>query len=293
MANPILNNIPAYVDETKEELIAKAVLGGNTAKMLNLMVGVKTPTALHLLDTDVTLQDGTSCGFNAVGDQTISQRVLTPAILKVNMEYCEKNFLGTYAAHQLRIAAGSETLPYEQKFIDEVVKSVNAKVESLLFSGDSDNGAEFDGLIKILNADGAEKVQRKSTVYETVKAVYAALPETELLKNDTVIMVSPSDFRTFIQELVAANLYHFEPSDKSGEYMLPGTDCKVISVAGLAGTDTIIAGSLSGIYYGTDMSGDEEKFDFWYSKDDQIFKLAIEFVAGVQVAYPDMYVIAQ
>lgn len=163
----------------------------------------------------------------------------------------------------------------------------------MVFSGDSSNGAEFDGLIKILNADGAIAVQRKSTVYETVKAVYSALPETELLKGDTVIMVSPSDFRTFVQELVAANLYHFEPSDKSGEYMLPGTDCKVISVAGLAGTNTIIAGSLSGIYYGTDMSADEEKFDFWYSKDDQIFKLAIEFVAGVQVAYPDMYCIAQ
>lgn len=294
MANPILNNIPAYVDETKEELIAKAVLGGDTAKKLNLMVGVKTPTALHLLDTDVKLQDGKSCGFNALGDQTISQRVLIPAILKVNMEYCEKNFLNTYAAHQLRIAAGSETLPYEQKFIEEVVKSVNAKLEAMIFQGDKNtNPEEFDGLIKILTNDGGIAVNRKSTVYETVKDVYANIPETELLKEDTVIMVSPADFRTFIQELVAANLYHFEPSDKSGEYMLPGTNCKVVSVAGLSGTTAIIAGSLSGIYYGTDMADDQEKFDFWYSKDDQVFKLAIEFVAGVQIAYPDLYVIAQ
>ena len=35
------------------------------------------------------------------------------------------------------------------------------------------------------------------------------------------------------------------------------------------------------------MTNDQEKFDFWYSKDKQTFKLAIEFTAGVQVAYPE------
>ena len=40
------------------------------------------------------------------------------------------------------------------------------------------------------------------------------------------------------------------------------------------------------------MAGDEEVYDFWYSKDDRVFKLAIEFAMGIQVAYPDEVVIA-
>lgn len=290
MANPILSGIPAYVDQTKEELISKAVLGGDSAKLFNLMVGVKGATALHLLATDVTLQDGKSCGFNAVGDQTITERQLVPATLKVNMEYCEKDFLGSYAAHNLRLAAGQETLPYEEKFIDEVIKAVNAKIEKMVFQGDTDNGAEFDGLIKILTGS-AKSASTGATNWETVKNVYAAIPETEIAKDDCVIMVAPAFFRGLVQELIAANLYHYNENDGNGEIYLPGTNCKVMSRTGLAGTDHIIAGSLSNIFYGTDMEGDEEKFDFWYSKDDQLFKLNILFSAGVQVAYPDLMVL--
>ena len=290
MANPILSGIPAYVDQTKEELISKAVLGGDSAKLFNLMVGVKGETELHLLATDVTIQDGKSCGFSAAGTQTITARKLKPAVLKVNMEYCEKDFLGSYAAHNLRLAAGQETLPYEEKFIGEVINAVNAKVEKMVFQGSTDNGAEFDGLIKILTGT-AVSASAGSTKWETVKNVYSAIPETEISKDDCVIMVSPAFFRGLVQELIAANLYHYNENDASGEIYLPGTNCKIMSRNGLAGTERIIAGSLSNIFYGTDMSGDEEVFDFWYSKDAQLFKLNILFSAGVQVAYPDLMVL--
>ena len=39
------------------------------------------------------------------------------------------------------------------------------------------------------------------------------------------------------------------------------------------------------------MEGDDEKFDLWYSKDNQEFRLAINFNAGVQVAFPDEIVL--
>lgn len=293
MANAIkLNNIPDYVNETREELIAKTVLGGNSQGMFNLMTGVTGPTDLHLLATDVTLQDGTTCGFTPAGDQTISKRTLTPAVLKVNMEYCEKVFLNTYASHNLKLAAGKEVLPYEQKFIGEVVANVNDAVEKMIYNGDSDNTAECDGLIKILKADGAIEVDRKTTVYETLKEVYASMPEEVIVKNDAVILVSPSDFRAFVQEIVAGNMFHYDANDNAGSYYLPGTNVKVISVNGLAGTDTIIAGALSNIFVGVDLANDKEVFDFWWSVDDRVWKLAIEFAIGVQVAYPSEIVIA-
>lgn len=39
------------------------------------------------------------------------------------------------------------------------------------------------------------------------------------------------------------------------------------------------------------MEGDEEKFDLWYSKDNQEYRLAINFVVGVQIAFPNEAVI--
>lgn len=288
--NPVVKTLPDYVEENVLPLIAKSVLGAKSASLFNLQTGVKGPTKLNLINTDVVFQDASTCGFTPEGSTTLSQRQLTPAYLKVNVEWCDKEILGTWAQYQVKVAAGQKELPFEEEFVNGVIDNVKAGIENMIYQGDSANGDEFDGLIKILNADGAVKVTKKSTVYESVKATYAALPE-EAIKEDTVILLGAGDFRTYIQELVAANLYHYEANDKTGEYVIPGTDVKVIAVNGLNGTDTIIAGRLSNMFYGTDMSGDEEKFELWYSKDDRTFKLVIEFMAGVQVAYPAEVVI--
>lgn len=72
--------------------------------------------------------------------------------------------------------------------------------------------------------------------------------------------------------------------------LIPGTDVRVLPVGGLDSTDKIYASYRENFVYGTDMAGDEEKFEFWYSQDNREFRLAIEFTAGVQVAYPDLIV---
>lgn len=295
MANPIVTAITGYVDETREQLIAKSVLGAKSASMLSLMSGVKGATALHLVDTDVVFGDGSTCGWNPTGSTEISQRTLTPAYLKVNTAFCDKNLLNTYASHMVKIAAGQKTLPYEEEFVNGIVDNVNYKLEKLIWQGDADNDNEFDGLIKILDADGAVKAdsEKGTSAYEAIKAVYAAVPETAM-KEDLTIFVGAGLFRQYVQEIVALNLYHYDANDKPLEHVLPGTNVKVVAVNGLndtEGKDYIVAGCLSNMFYGTDMAGDEEKFDLWYSQDNREFRLAIEFTAGVQVAYPDQIVL--
>jgi hypothetical protein len=55
----------------------------------------------------------------------------------------------------------------------------------------------------------------------------------------------------------------------------------------LNGTKKAIAASLKNVYFGTDMLNDMETFKLWYSDDNQEFRLAVKFNAGVQVAFPD------
>lgn len=105
--NPeIATEIKGYVDESNESLIAKTVLGGQSVGLFGLQTGVKGATAINLLDTDVTLQSALDCGFTPEGSNKISRRILDPVYLKVNMQWCDKNFLDTYAQHMVKIAAG-------------------------------------------------------------------------------------------------------------------------------------------------------------------------------------------
>lgn len=297
MANsPIVTSLPTYVDQNRLPLIAKAVLGAKTASLFTLQSGVKSPTALNLISTDVVFGDGSTCGWNEAGSTTLSQRILTPAALKVNMAFCDKKLLDKWANYQVQVAAGSKTLPFEEDFVTSITTSVDEKLEQMIWQGDSTKSGvnEFDGMIKILEASGAGTVKvaiaKGTASYDAIKSVAAAIPN-ESYAEDTVIFVGMEIFRKFIAELVAANLYHYNPNDKEGEYTLPGTALKVIAVNGLNGTNKIVAGRLSNMFYGTDLAGDEEVYKLWYSEDNREFRLVIEFIGGVQVAYPDQIVL--
>lgn len=295
--NPIVSGLPAYVEQHIAPLLHKTILGAKSAKLMNLLTGVKGPSALNIMNNDVVLQDASACGWSESGSTDFTQRVLTPAYLKVNMGFCDKKLLKTWAQHEVRVAAGIKNLPFEEEWTNDITGKVAEAVEKMIYQGASGQTNEFEGLISILSgATGTVKVAKSSgtPAYTAIKEVYMAIPEEELNHEDCKILVGPAIFRQFIQELVSANLYHFEPTDIEGEYTLPGTGVKVVSVAGLAGTtgaDYIIAGRLSNMFYGTDLEGDEEKFDLFYSKDNQEFRLVIEFVAGVQVAFPDRVVL--
>lgn len=296
MANSYnVNALPNYVEQHKSELIAKSVLAAKSAGLMTLMTGVKGPTALNLIGTEVVFGDGSACGWNEAGATTLSQRVLTPAALKVNMGICDKNLLSKWANYLVRVEANKTDadLPFEQEFLDSVIAEVKAGVEKMIWQGDTTGtGTQFDGLVKTLTASGSGVITASGTgAYNTIKAVAAAMPAEVLDKDDAVIFVSMPNYNAYIQDLVTANLYHYNPGDGENEYKLPGTSIRVIGVNGLNGTDYAIGGRLSNFVYGTNLEDGEEVFDIWYSKDNREFRLAIEFVAGVQVAYPTEVVV--
>ena len=158
--NPIMNTLTAYVEQKRLPLIAQAVLKGKSASLFNLQTGVKGATAINLLNTDVTLQSALDCGFTPKGSNKISRRILDPVYLKVNMEWCDKNFLDTYAQHMVKIAAGMKTLPYAEEFTSHIIAKVNAALETMLYQGKvNSQKTEFDGLMTIVSASGSGAIK--------------------------------------------------------------------------------------------------------------------------------------
>ena len=285
MANSyVVSSLPEYVEQRREELIAKSVMGAKTLDFINLQTGVKGPTALNLIDFDITLQDD-ACGWNEAGTSTLTQRIIDAKPFRVNMAVCDKNLYGTWAQYQVKVAAGkvASDLPFEQDFVNGVLNGIQERVEELIWQGDASNSGEFDGFLTIL---GSATSATGTTKMDLISEAYAALPCAVAGTSDVVIFVSCATFRAWMQELVAANLYHYDPKEASAmEYMLPGANVRVIAVPGMA-DDAAVAGRLSNFFYGTDLESDMETFDLWYSKDNREFRIDVSFIAGVQIAYP-------
>lgn len=294
-----LNN---YVDEKRLPLIAKSVLAGKTIDLVQIETGVKGDTALNLISADVEFGDGASCGWTPTDGVALTQRLLKPTFLKVQQSFCDKSLLKKWASYAVKIAAGRETLPFEEKFMNEIANAISEKIEVLVWQGDSDNDNEPDGYIKLLTEVGAGTIvdapNAGTSAYNRIKGVYNNLPASIVSKADTVIFVSEADYRSFIQELVAANLFHYAADYKNGEYELPGTSVRVIAVPGLDGSngskaDIMVGGRLSNFFYGVDAEDDKDTFDFHYSQDNREFRLNVFFAIATQIARPDEVVISQ
>lgn len=298
MANPVMNSLTAYVEQNRLPLIKEAVLTAKSAGLFNLQTDIKTSAALNLLSTAVEFGDGLTCGWDEAGSQSLSQRTLETGNIKINMSYCDKEMLKYWTQYQIRVAAGQKTLPFEEDFVGGVINSTKAAIEKAIWQGDkasSDaNLNKFDGLLKILGADASvvDVTITGTSSYADIMAVYNAIP-TKVLDGAS-IAVGSDMFRTFVQELVEKNYYHYSATPLNGEIVLPGTNVKVVALDGLNGTDKIVAGQFDrNFFYGTDMVNDEETFDLWYSKDNREFRLDIEFNAGVQVAFPGEVVLGK
>lgn len=304
MAGYTVSGITNYVEVNKDVLIKRLVLGlakGDTIPNLKKQLGVKTKERLNYLDVDPTIQDGSTCGFNAAGSTVFSEREIETAQLKAQDQYCDKDLLGKFAEYAVKIAANKDAadMPFEGAIVDEVVEGINEKMEKLVWQGatSGNSGTDLiDGfLTQALNQDSASTIMvtgsSATSMYARVQAVIMDIPEDILDK--ATVFISPANYRKLVFELVEKNLYHFAPGAdiEDKDIVFPGTEVRIHKTLGLKNSDKIYASAYENMVYGADLENDQEKVRFWYDDNSELFKYSIHWNAGVKTLYPDMVIV--
>lgn len=301
--NPVVSGLSAYVEEKREVLIKNfALVGSDTRSRIGIQTGVKSSAHLHYLDVAPTLQSGENCSFNAAGTITISERTINVAPIAIQMDWCEKLLLGKYAEYLVRFNAEElKNNSFEQYITDALNIEINKKIEKLIWQGDTaSTSTDFkwiNGFLKQMNTESASlagnvSIASGSSAYEGLFSVYMAMTE-ETIERGGVIFVSPAIYRAFLADMVSLNLYHYAGANEAfpKEFYLPGTNVQVIYTAGLAGSLKVVGTFAENLVYGTDMTGDEEVYDIWFSQDDRVWKIDIEWLSGVAYHFPDQIVV--
>ena len=297
-SNFVVSSLPSYVQDNKDLIIKNFALVGTASRQrFGLQTGIKTSAYLNYLELNPTLQDGKGCGFSASGTATLTQRTITTAIIKVNMDICPDSLLGKYPEYLVRIGANSDELPFEQYVVDGITAELNKKIEKLIWQGDTTRTTDTDlkwinGILKQLARDSdkvAPSIAPGTAIYNAIKAVYLAIPE-ETLERGAEIYISPANYRDFLQAMVEKNYFHYSgPQDAAPEeFVFPGTDVKVVKTPGLAGVNNLIVASFpENFVYGCDAEGDLEEVKIWFSDDDDLFKLKVKWNSGIAYRFPN------
>lgn len=289
-----------FLSESKEKLVSNAIFNSHSSKLFSLQTGVTNPTAIVRLDTSVQLADAKNCGFDPTPGDTFSDRILTPAFLKLNKEYCAKDFLNTFRAYSIRMKATSENggMPFEEYILDQNIKMVGAELEKMLWMGNTTSGTGnlslMDGIITKVDAEIASGVIPAENVIaagsdnlvERVNKLWAAVRPN--VADRVSIVMSVSNYKNYLLQLAETSNYHLIETYKDEYRMrLPFANIDILGIEGLEGSNYILALDLAEVFYGVDYENDSEDVDIFYDKTDRTFKLIIEFAASVNYVFPE------
>ncbi len=298
----VIASLTDYVDQSSTDLLLPAVSQGKTASLVTIQAGVKSSAALQLFDSTVVFQDD-ACSFDASGATTFTQRNIVVQGVRVQEALCPKDLEAKWT--QLLLSAGSD---YDESdlpaaYIDIKMQRLQDALEVADWQSETGGagGAQldkYDGFLHIIDTAGASvdgNVDGVTTVtgitsanaLDIVQGIYSVVPEAILNSDDLVCFMGWDAYRNLIINITDTNFFHYATDDaaRSGELMLPGSNLRIVAVAGLTGTNRIITGRTSNFYIGMDAMGDDE-MKVWYSNDDQNVKSSINFKRGCQVAYP-------
>ena len=254
-----------YAGEAASDYIAAALLSARTLdnQLITIKPNVKYKEVIQKLDVDGIVQDA-SCDFVTSGSVAISERVLTPKELQVNLSLCKQEFLDSWEALSLGYSAFDE-IP--RNFNDYLVSYVGGKVaeatETSIWQGTATNGS-FPGFENAFSASAATLVTSavqpartggdgaiisgsitSANVVDKLTAVYDTISSEVFGKEDLVINVVA--YYTLLQNAIVRDFYSINGSDSisyEGETMLLQTN-RNASEALIYGTSLNVEAKLS------------------------------------------------
>ena len=286
--NPIAA-IDGYIDQNSYDLLSKSILETNLAEYFNVRVGLSArDVQITVMDSELVIQDGANCGWDASGDTSFSVIDMKLANNKSQQEYCPQVLRETFLAEQMTAGAEQDSISFESSLADLMVRKLKQSNEDFLINGSgSINGlkgliTDTNGAVKITATGWTSTVGAATNAITRANAMYEAMTGTTQLRDDLILIVSPATYRTIKVALVNQNLYHFAPGER---VLIPGIDVEVVPAYGLRGADVNkkYLVSRQDLYMGTDLLNDFETFSVFYDRGADVIKSNVRWRLGVAV----------
>ena len=302
-----LGGLSSYVDQLSSDIISEAVLSPVSMSYVNVIPGIKGTQNVNLLAETLSVQTGTTCGWNDAGDVTFTAVPLAVQALKVNQSLCLEQLNTLWLGQYLNAGSYNEQAPFEQAIVDLQTKQIKRYNEDLIWNASSGTST-FSGYIELLNntagvvkltgatalcsVTGSSTVEKANAVLTQVDNIINALDRNIYDRDDIVIFMSQQQFKCYLVALRNVNNFHFtEPTlGQVYETFHPQTKYKVVGVPGLNGSSLIAAAPMQYFLVGVDLMSDEDSFRSWWSQDFQEVRIMSAWKIGTAIAFPEFFV---
>ena len=293
-----------YAGESAGQFIAAALLSAKTLdnKYVSIMPNVKYKEVIQKLAVANIVNDA-SCDFTTSGSVALTERVITPKELQVNLQLCKQNFVASWEALSLGFSAFDE-IP--KSFTDYLISYVGGTVaqatEISIWTGVNATNGQFGGFQTTLSAsvaaaDGVISAKSGSTVISgsidasnvisVLNNVVATIPNTVYGKEDLLLYVPTNVGKAYQQALaggaVGANGWNNQMNVGDKPFNFNGIE--IVMCPGMSDSK-VVAAQKSNLFFGTGLLSDYNEVKVLDMSDidgSQNFRVIMRYTAGTQV----------
>ena len=293
-----------YAGEFAGEYIAAALLSASTIDDggLTVKANISYKEVIKKLGTS-SLVTAAGCDFTPTSTVTLTERIIEPKELQVNLQLCKKSFVDDWESQSMGFGLG-QTLP--PKFTDFMIAHVAAEVaqntEFCIWQGNTaaSSNNSFDGFEKIILAaassiPAAQKITKTTLTAANIIAelskVVNAIPGSLYGKEDLFIYIGSKAAKLYVQALggfaasgLGANGVNNMGTQWWNNGSLTVNGVKIFVCPGMS-DNKMYAAQRSNLYFGTGLLNDTNQVKVLDMADldgsDNV-RMVMRFTSGVQ-----------
>jgi len=238
------------------------------------------------------------CNFTDHGTLALTESVLEPKLLQINMQTCKDTLLSSWEADQMRAGAMNNNAPkFEDYVISYFTQHIADAVESSIWSGAAATNGQFEGFLtattgafavngNVVQSDndgGAGTAYTAGNIIANLQKIAAAIPSTVYGKEDLRIYMNWKTYRLYVSAISALGYVNMYSMNNDYEATFEGIRLSV--VYGMP-DDKLVAAQVSNLYFGTDLVSDTTQvkmLDMSPLDGSENLRFVAKYSGGVQV----------
>lgn len=238
------------------------------------------------------------CNFTNHGTLALTESILTPKMLQINMQTCKDTLLSSWEAETMKAGAMNNNSPkFEDYVISYFTQHIADAVESSVWSGADATNGQFEGfltattgafavngnVVQTNNAGGAGTAYTAANIIENLQTIAAAIPSTVYGREDLRIYMNWKTYRLYVSAISALGYVNMYSMNNDYEATFEGIKLSV--VYGMP-DDKLVAAQVSNLFFGTDLISDTTQvkmLDMSPLDGSENLRFVAKYSGGVQV----------
>ena len=248
--------------------ISAALKQAKSLDFLTLIENVKFKSNIQRMAGTSLVRDNT-CDFTDHGTLALTEKVLEPKALQINIDLCKENLVSSWEALEMRAGAGAPPPPSFEDYVISYMGEIIANgAETSIWSGVAANNGEFAGFLGTAtgyllpgvdatviqsSASGAYTAGNIIANLQTLTADMAANISPVLTKDDLYIYMNAETYAFYISAV--STLGYVNAYNMNGDYEPVFEGYKIAVCPGMV-DNQLVAAERSNLFAGTDLLSD-------------------------------------